>query len=242
LAALEAFDLQARDILGERLKMTPVKTNPAFRKIIPVRALGLVRFETEVYRSERLESISLMKAGLFGLVRIFNIVLRPNPRFNLPLLSSDVMFTGSRRAFYIEVIDPAGLDDGNKAAGFRRMLDLKRQTAGFEQRTAFSGWYGRVLADCTVMTRTTRRNDALMLRIHGEFLRAYLAMTEGAQPLDETVSRRVGDSILGFVNRLTGEGGSSVKLFRRLVGPEKGRDFVRSMVFGIQENPSRPAP
>jgi hypothetical protein len=234
VTVLKVFDQQTRAILTKRLKMTPVEINPEFRKVVPVRALGLVRFETEVYRSERLESISLMKAGMFGLVRIYNLVLRPNPRFNLPILSSDIMFVGARRAFYIEVIDPAGLDDDNKAAGYRRMLKLKQETSGFEQRAAFSHWYGQTLAECTVMTRTTSRNDHLLLRIHGEFLRAYLEMAEGAQPLDDRNTRRVGDGILGFVNRLIKEGGSSVKLFRRLVGPEKGREFVRSVVFGVQ--------
>ncbi|MCX8126450.1 MAG: hypothetical protein N3E40_04875 [Dehalococcoidia bacterium] len=230
---LERFDRQTRGILDGRLKLSRVALRPEFEKIRPWRSLGLLSLHAEMFRSERLESISLATLSLIGLFRIYNMVFRPSPVYNLPILTSDIMLTGDRRAFYIEVIDPTHLDDENKAAGYQRMMDLKRQTAAFEQRQAFSEWYRQVLADCSIMTRTTSENDDIMLRVHGAFLNVYLDMVAGAVPLPDDKSARVRDSMVGFVERLVREGGSSVKMIKRLLGEQKGREYVTGVVFGI---------
>ena len=78
-----------------------------------------------------------------------------------------------------------------------------------------------------------RARDDELFEIYQTFLEAYLDMAKNAQPLSPEMSVQVRAGMEKYVDTLLDKGGPAVDVFKKFLGPEKQREYVRTVMFGL---------
>jgi hypothetical protein len=94
-------------------------------------------------------------------------------------------------------------------------------------------WYKDVITDFSIHSREDRTRDDLLFDIYQKYLAIYIDMINQAQPLSEELSSKVEKSVKEYIDNLISQGGPAVDLLVKLMGPEKQREYVYTVMFGI---------
>jgi len=227
------YDGYTRETLAKSFQLQPYPINPEFQIVSPWKALKLLRFEARSEQADRLARINSLNATMLLGIKMYTLLLRPVYDYNLPMMSVDIIFMGGRRIFVIEIIDPARIDDANKLAHYERMRAWQPRVATYEPMQVNMDWCKDIVTDFSVHIKADRTRDEELFAIYQDFLTAYIDMTKNASPLDPLQSAKVKEGIEGYVATLLARGGPAVDVFRKILGPEAQRAYVRGVMFGV---------
>ncbi|MCX8043817.1 MAG: hypothetical protein N3B18_06805 [Desulfobacterota bacterium] len=215
------------------LKDFPIKQE--YRHITYPKGLGLFDFKVICKQSDRLARLSSIDATMFKCMKMFTLMIRPDFSYNLPVFSVDFIFMPfGKRVFVIEIIDPARIDDENKAVHYKTMKAAAEKLAGFEQ-AGVRDWYKDFITDFSLHVKSDRSQDELLLETYRTFLNAYLEMAKNARPLPQEKATAVADGVEAYVTTLLSKGGPAVEVFKKILGPEGQKDYVRTVMFGLDK-------
>ena len=212
--------------------LEPLDVKPEYRIIHPAKMLKLFKIEVSSYAADRLARINSLDATMFVFMKMFTLMLRPDYKYNLPMLSVDFIFIGKKRVFVIEVIDPARIDDDNKRMHYDSMRAWQDTLRQFEQSPT-PEWSKEFVTDFSIHIKADESSDEELFKIYQTFLEAYLDMAKGAQPLDTESQDKVETGFETYVDTLLDKGGPAVDVFEKFLGPEKQREYVRTVMFGL---------
>jgi len=163
---------------------------------------------------------------------MFTILFFPDYQYNVPIMSVDIIFMGGRRVFVIEIIDTAKIEDENIRAHYAQMRSLRPKVAPLRQKPV-TRWYKDIVTDFSIHAQEDRSKDDVLFEIYQEYLAAYLDMVRAAQPLNEELRATVQNSVKEYVDNLIGQGGPAVDLLVKLMGVEKQKEYVYTVMFGL---------
>lgn len=231
----EKYASLSRELIGQHYALKDFPIKPEYRHITYPKGLGLFDFKVISKQSDRLERLNSIDATMFKCMKMFTLMIRPNFNYNLPVLSVDFIFMPfGKRVFVIEIIDPARIDDENKAAHYQIMKAAAEKLAGFEQ-SGVRDWYKDFITDFSVHIKADRSNDEMLLEVYRTFLSAYLDMAKNARPLPAEKSTAVAQGIETYVTTLLTKGGPAVDVFKKILGPEGQKEYVRTVMFGLEK-------
>ena len=150
---------------------------------------------------------------------------------NLPLFSTDYVYSGEKRFFLLEIYDLcAGYDEAYKAgiAAFRKFGDSVRSLPDFKTRPA---WYDDIRPVCFAKAYGADQDDFAIeaflrfLRLFIDMERAAPAACEGERVEKWRINRL-------YADRLIDKGGVSTDLFTAALGAENTRRFFHRVFFG----------
>ena len=145
---------------------------------------------------------------------------------NLPLFSTDFVYSGARRFFLLEIYDLSVRHDGIFEAGiesFRAFGDEMTDMPDFPTRPA---WYDGIRPVCHAKA-PDESQDELSIKLFLEFLRLFIDMEQASPLLGTDDLKRKWQK-----NRLIDEGGVSTDLFTAALGAENTRRFFHEVFFG----------
>jgi hypothetical protein len=228
------YDSYARETLAKNFQLQPYPIKAEFQYIAPWKALKLFQFMVDSRQSDRLARINNIDATMFLCIRMYTLLLRPAYDYNLPMLSVDIIaIPGGKRVYVMELIDPARIDDANKKACYDKMRKLSAELKGFAP-VGVRDWYKDFVADVSIHANAKAEDDAKLLAIFQGYLDAYIEMTKNAQKLDTEQSRKVRQGFELYVTTLLEKGGPAVDVFKKLLGPEKQQEYIRTVMFGLE--------
>jgi hypothetical protein len=85
----------------------------------------------------------------------------------------------------------------------------------------------------SIHSRADRTRDDLLFDTYTAYLTAYLDMARNAQPLGAEESGKVKAGMEWYVDTLIAKGGPAVNVFKTILGPEKQKEYVRTVMFGL---------
>jgi hypothetical protein len=218
--------------LAKSYALTPFEVKPEYRKIHPAKMLKLFKILVSSYTTDRLARINSLDATMFVFMKMYTLMIRPDYSYNLPMPSVDFIFIGKKRVFVIEVIDPAKIDDDNKRVHYDRMRVWQETVKQYEQSPT-KDWYKDFLTDFSIHIKADESRDEELFNIYRTFLEAYLDMAKNAQPLSPELRDRVKSGIEAYVGTLLAKGGPAVDVFKKFLGPEGQKEYVRTVMFGL---------
>ena len=218
--------------LSKSYALTPFEVKPDYRTIHPAKMLKLFKILVSSYTTDRLARVNSLDATMFMFMKMYTLMIRPDYSYNLPMLSVDFIFIGKKRVFVIEVIDPANIDDDNKRAHYDRMRVWQDAVKQYEQSPA-KDWYADFLTDFSIHIKADESRDDELFKIYQTFLEAYLDMAKNALPLSPELRDRVKAGIENYVDTLLSKGGPAVDVFKKFLGPEGQKEYVRTVMFGL---------
>ena len=213
----------------------PLQPHPVSEQYRHVRSLPLMDITVTSSSGERLARVNSLDATMLLCMKMYTLMIRPDEAWNLPVLSVDFIFLPfGRRVYVIELIDPARIDDANKQKYYARMREAQAAVAGLPA-SGTRDWYRDFLTDFSVHSRATRADDAVLQATYRAWLEAYLAMVQDAPEVPAETSRELRAGTERYVSTLLAEGGPAVDVFRRILGPEGQKEYVRSVMFGLDD-------
>jgi hypothetical protein len=228
------YDSYARATLAKNFQLQPYPIKAEFQYIAPWKALKLFQFMVDSRQSDRLARINNIDATMFLCIRMYTLLLRPAYDYNLPMLSVDIIaIPGGKRVYVMELIDPARIDDANKNACYDKMRKLSAELKGFAP-VGLRDWFKDFVADVSIHANAKAEDDDKLLAIFQGYLDAYIEMTKNAQKLDTEQSRKVRQGFDLYVTTLLEKGGPAVDVFKKLLGPEKQQEYIRTVMFGLE--------
>lgn len=231
------YDTYARyteQVLGEHFELAPRQIRPEYQVLHPWKFLKLFRLAVTSRTCDRLARVNTIDATMFLFMKMYTMLIRPDYRYNLPMLSVDFIFMGDSRVFVIEVIDPARIPDDNKERHYDAMRAWGPTVARFEQ-SGVRDWYKEFLTDFSIHIKADASQDDTLLKIYTSFLEEYVAMAENARELGPEGSAAMKAGLERYVSTLLSEGGPAVDVFRQMLGPEGQQEYVRTVMFGLDQ-------
>jgi len=220
----------------EGVEIESVVVNPEFQIINPPRALKLIKMIPSRAKTEKLSTIISLDATVFGFMKMYTLLLAPRTGYNFPMLSFDVISIGKDRVFVLEVIDPAHVPADYIASAYEKMRTLKEKVKDLPDIPPDMPWAKKMTMNFSIHTRADHTKEEFFLDLYKEYLATYLEMvTNASQLADEEQSKKVREGIRTYVDTLLEKGGPAVNVFKFLLGPEKQQEFVRGIMFGIEE-------
>lgn len=150
---------------------------------------------------------------------------------DLPLFSTDYVYSGEKRFFLIEVYDLCV----SHGEAYRRSIEAFASCgrswddmADFPVRPC---WYDDIRPVC-IAKAPLRSQDRLAIDRFLEALRAFVSLAEAAPALSEGDLAKKWQLNKAYADRLIDEGGVSTDLFTQALGPENTRRFFDEVFFG----------
>ncbi len=220
------------DVLSKRYNLTTFPVKPEYQTLHPWKFLKLFKIQVNSMSGDRLARVNSLDATMFLFMKMFTLMIRPDYQYNLPVLSVDFIFVGKKRVYVIEVIDPAKIDDANKKTHYDKMRACLPKVEGFEEGPV-RDWYKEYITDFSIHIKATSDNDELLFDIYKTYLTAYLDMVDNADSLTPEVSRKVKAGLEKYVGTLLTEGGPAVEVFKKMLGVDGQKEYVRTVMFGL---------
>jgi hypothetical protein len=228
----DKYDTYTRELLNQRFSLKPHPVKAEFQTLHSWRLLKLFKIVMNSQQGERIGRVNSQDATMLLFMKMYTLVIRPEPTYNLPMLSVDIIFIGKKRVFIIEVIDPAHIDDQNKAFYYEQMKKWLPEVAKFEQSDTRE-WYKDYVTDFSIHVKTDHTQDELLFEIYKSYLNAYLEMAQNAEKLSPEMSAKIKAGLEKYVSTLLDQGGPAVDFLEKMMGPEGQREYIRTAMFGL---------
>jgi hypothetical protein len=206
---------------------------PEFQDLRPGKTLGLLRFRADLRTGGPFRWVNLTDTTMFGCMKMHTFLFIPDPGFNLPMMSIDIIFAGKRRVFVIEIIDPARIEDDYLKQHYQAMLALKPSPDIVPEKEV-TYWYRDILAECSIHTTLGAKDDDLIFATYCAYLDAYASMARGAQPAPERAGT-VREKQHWYVQSLIDNGGPAVDMLAKIMGRKRALAYIWSTMFGYDE-------
>jgi len=229
----EMYDNYTRETLAKHFQLKPYPIKQEFQIVHPWKALKLLKFVIKSQEGERFKRVNTLDATIGLFMKMYTLFILPNYSYNLPMLSVDIIFMGGKRVFVIEIIDPAHIKDENLETHYEKMRAWKSKVDDLEKMEVEMEWAESVVTDFSIHRRADRTDDELLFEIYKSYLGAYIDMAKNAQPHSPGLSEKVQQGMEWYVNTLLEKGGPAVNLFKTILGPEKQKEYVRTVMFGV---------
>ncbi len=222
---------RAREALGEYFHLQPVSLKHPFPER-PIRALGLMRIEGEVFSSEKLLRVVFIRPGLPFFFAVRSMFIRPRVEFDLPVFAGEVMRTGKKKMLIVD-IHRTGKTHHNDAALFDRMIEIRDR---YPDLTRYNKKIGEKVQEvfspgaCQIVIPEELEDRAVSLFL--EYLQLYCGMVQAAQPVSGDELRRtlqVFDEYLKFLV----DHDPGVNVWKMLFGKKGGVERSMDMHFGL---------
>jgi hypothetical protein len=231
-AQFSRYEDYTMQTLSKFCALEPFDVKPEYRTIHPAKMLKLFKIDVSSYTADRLARINSLDATMFVFMKMFTLMIRPDYSYNLPMISVDFIFIGKKRVFVIEVIDPAKIDDDNKRKHYDRMRVWQDTIQQYEQSPT-PNWSKEFVTDFSIHIKSDESQDDELFEIYRTFLEAYLDMAKNAKPLTGESRDKLRAGMETYVDTLLDKGGPAVDVFEKFLGPEKQREYVRTVMFGL---------
>ncbi len=132
----------------------------------------------------------------------------------------------------MKLIDSAKIDDDNKYMHYDRMRVWQDALQQYEQSPS-PDWSKDFVTDFSIHIKADESRDDELFEIYQTFLEAYLDMAKNARPLAAEQRDKLKEGMETYVDSLLDKGGPAVDVFEKFLGPEKQREYVRTVMFGL---------
>jgi len=177
----------ALEELKKRVPLKPVALKHPFPER-PVRTLGLIKIDGEVFSSEKLSRAVFLRVSLPVYATVRSTFFRPRMEFDLPVFSSDIVITGKKRMVIVD-IHRTGADTGHDDEElFDRLIKIKeRYPALLERALIQKGKIQSVFSRAACKVNITEDLDEQVISIFREYLEVFMEMLDKAEPLSGEV-------------------------------------------------------
>jgi hypothetical protein len=162
--------------------------------------------------------------------QLSSFVITPYAK-NLPMFSTDYVYSGDQRFFLIEIYDLAVRHDETFDTGIARFATLKDAWSDMLDFPVKPCWYDEIRPVCLAKAYPPEQDELAIDRFLMA-LRAFITLERETPVLAGADIWKKWQLNSDYANRLIDEGGVSTDLFTQSIGAENTRRFFHEVFFG----------
>jgi hypothetical protein len=198
----------------------------------PVRALGLMRIDGEVFSSEKLLRAVFIRPQLPAFFAVRSMFLRPRVEYDLPVFAGEVMRTGSEKMVIVD-IHRAGKTHHDDSALFDKMIEIRNRYPDLAKYTKKQGGkvqevFSRAACQVVIPEELDDRAAGIFL----EYLHLFCDMLRQASPVAGDELKRTMAVFDDYLKSLI-EHDPGVGVWKMLFGARGGVERSMDMHFGL---------
>lgn len=188
----------------------------------PIRTLGLVKADGDVFSSEKFSRVVLMRINLPVYLSVRSIFLRPRMELDLPIFSCETVITGKKRMFLVDIHrtgESIGHDD---SALFDRLIKIRdRYPDLLKNKTTQQGKIQSVFSKAACQVKIREDLDEQALSIFREYFEVFSEIVEKATPLSGEALDKAKHAFEGYLKTVV-DHDPGVKGYKMLFGKKGG--------------------
>jgi hypothetical protein len=198
----------------------------------PVRALGLMEIDGEVFSSEKLLRAVFIRPQLPVFFAVRSMFLRPRVEYDLPVFAGEVMRTGSTKMVIID-IHRAGKTHHEDSALFDKMIQIRDRYPDLTKYTKKqSGKVQDVFSKAACQITIPGELDDRAVEIFLEYLRLFCDMVRRAEPVSGDELKRTMSVFDDYLKSLI-DHDPGVAVWKMIFGEKGGIERSMDMHFGL---------
>jgi len=150
---------------------------------------------------------------------------------NLPLFSTDYVYSGEKRFFLLEIYDLSVAHDSIFDAGIESFRAFGAEMTDMQDFPTRPAWYDDIRPVCHAKA-PDESQDELAIRRFLAFLQLFIDMEQASALLGPDDLKTKWQKNKEYADRLIDEGGVSTDLFTAALGAENTRRFFHEVFFG----------
>ena len=150
---------------------------------------------------------------------------------NLPLFSSDYVYSGDKRFFLLEIYDLSVYHDAVFDEGIDSFREFGSDLTEFADFPVRPAWYDDIRPVCIAKAYTPKQ-DEQSIEAFTDILGLFVKMEQASPVLTGEELRQKWENNKAYADRLIDEGGVSTDLFTAALGAENTRRFFHEVFFG----------
>ncbi len=221
MKSLRHIDVCVMSMLKGRVSLEPVTLKFPFPER-PLRTLGLVKIEGEVYASERLMRILLMKATIPWVREVFSIYCNPKVEYDLPIFTSDIVMKGKERLFILDVHRREGKERPDDTPLYERLMEIREKCPSLlKNKTSLQGPIQNIFSRAACLVTITEDQDGDALQLFSGYLDIYLDLVAEAHPLTGEALEKAREDFEQYLKTIV-EHDPGVRVYTKLFGKKGG--------------------
>ena len=175
-------------------------------------------------------NLLMMSATEVEEAQLSSFVIMPYYK-NLPLLSTDYVYTGDERMMLIEAYDLAVSHDELYDQGIASLAACADEWTDMPDFATKQCWYDDMRPVCIAKTPGCDQDETALWRFR-DALDLFIKMERCAPPLDDAGRARKWELNKSYCDRLVDEGGAATDRWVAALGAENARRFFHEAFFG----------
>ena len=193
----------------------------------PVRALGLVKIDGEIFSSEKFTRIVLLKLTLPFYLTVLAVYLRPKMELDLPVFSTDILIAGKKRMFLMDPHRAGDAKEDDDAELFDKLVEIRERYPGLMKRTEKQkGEIQKIFSRAVCQVKITEEQDEEVLSIFRKYIQVFLETVEKAPVLSGEELEQARQAFERYVKKII-DHDPGAKSYNMLFGKKGG--IVRSL-------------
>ena len=198
----------------------------------PVRALGLMEIDGEVFSSEKLLRAVFIRPQLPVYFAVRSMFLRPRVEYDLPVFACEVMRTGSKKMVIVD-IHRAGKTHHDDSALFDQMIQIRDRYPDLTKYTKKQGGQVQdVFSKAACQISIPEELDDRAVEIFLEYLRLFCDMVRRAEPVSGEELKRTMAVFDDYLKSLI-DHDPGVGVWKMIFGEKGGIERSMDMHFGL---------
>lgn len=234
MASLQEIHSVVVSEIKKTLTLNPVTLKYPF-PARPVRALGLIKMDGEVFSSEKLLRVVCLRISLPVYITIYSTFIRPKLEYDLPVLSCEAVCMGSKRIFVLDIHRTGDVSEKDEdTAFFDRLVRIRDSYSDLLKYQKQGGGKGleslHSRAVCKI--KITKDMDERVLQISREYLSAYADLVNKADSLSGDALEKAREAFESYLKTVV-DHDPGVKANKIFFGKEEGVERALEMYYGI---------
>ena len=216
--------------IRKRFSLTPVQLKYPFPER-PLRTLGLVKVDGNIYSSEKFARVVLLKVSLPVYVTVRSTFIRPRLEYDLPVFSSEVIIMGKKRMVIVDIHRTGESTGHDDTALFDRLEQIREQYPALrehaiQEKSEIRNVYSRAV--CQV--KISEALDEQAFSLFREYLTVFMEIMEKAEPLSGEILENARDAYKNYLKTIV-DHDPGMQFYKILFGKTSGVERSMNMHF-----------
>ncbi len=190
---------EALSLMKKAMPLTPVALKYPF-PVRPRRMLGLIKFDGEIYCSEKLNRAVLMQIHFPVFMKVFSTFISPRIEYDLPVFICEAVKLGSKRIFIVDAHKGGAGGEKQYDDFFDRLLEIRgRYPELMKYEKIAAKGISSVNSKAACQVRIPCELDGQAISIFSEYFSAYLELLKTAEPLTGSALEKINASFNAYL-------------------------------------------
>ena len=197
----------------------------------PVRTLGLVKADGDVFCSERFSRIVFFRLKLPVYMSVCSTFLRPRIEYDLPVFTCETVFTGNKRLFILDIHRAGEGGQHNDTELFEKLIKIKNRYPSLLDFTIKQkGEIQNIFSRAACQVKISESCDTHALDLFRSYLNVFAEMVENAAPLKGEALENAKQKFEGYLKTVI-DHDPGVKGYKMLFGEKEGVTRAMNIFF-----------